>query len=146
MTHESSDSCVFFLTRELPDSRVSTGNSKMKQHQDGETEILWGSLDVATRRTSLSRGTLYNLIADGLIRSRVIRRKHARGAGHRLIDLRSLDEFIENSPSDVTDEVRERNRAAAIAMTKAKQAKHRERHHDSRQAAARRAQKETKAA
>lgn len=86
-------------------------------------DVLWCSFEVASRRSSLSRGTLYNLIADGLIRSRVIRRKNARGAGHRLIDLRSLDQFIENSPSDISDEVRKRNRAAADMMLKAKNAK-----------------------
>src|SRR6266480_7389997 len=87
-------------------------------------EVLWGSLEVASRRSSLSRGTLYNLMKDGLIRSRVIRRKNARGAGHRLIDLKSLDEFIENSPSDISDEVREKNRKAARAMRKNYKARH----------------------
>jgi len=133
---------------------------------DQFTEILWGTFEVATRRSSLSRGTLYNLINDGLIRSRLIRRKNARGAGHRLIDLRSLDDFIENSPGDITDEVRERNRAAAKMMQKAKKAKlaklaaagktpvaqrdgdsNRDRDRDVRRTAGRRtAQKEAKAA
>src|SRR5262245_19175483 len=90
-------------------------------------EVLWGYLEVASRRSSLSRVTLYNLIADGLIRSRVIRRKNARGAGHRLVDLKSLDAFIENSPSDITDEVRARNRAAANMMQKVKNAKREQR-------------------
>jgi len=90
---------------------------------DQLTEVLWGTFDVATRRSSLSRGTLYNLIADGLIRSRVIRRKNARGAGHRLIDLRSLDEFIENSPSDSPEKVRKQNRALVNSMIKARNAR-----------------------
>ena len=130
---------------------------------DQFTEILWGTFEVATKRSSLSRGTLYNLINDGLIRSRLIRRKNARGAGHRLIDLRSLDDFIENSPGDITDEVRDRNRAAAKMMQKAKLAKraataktpvaqrdgdsNRDRDRDVRRTAGRRtAQKEAKAA
>jgi hypothetical protein len=92
-------------------------------------EVLWGSLEVAMKRSSLGRSTLYNLMRDGAIRSRVIKRKNARGAGHRLIDIRSLDEFIENSPSDVTPEVRARNRKAVAVMVKAKLAK-RQRDHD----------------
>jgi hypothetical protein len=104
-----------------------------------ETEILWGTLPIATRRASLSRGTIYNLIRDGLIRSRVIKRKNSRGAGLRLIDLRSLDDFIENSPSEVSDEVRARNRKAASAMFKAKNAKREQRDVHSRRAALREA-------
>ena len=116
---------------------------------DQFTEILWGSLEVAMRRSSLGRSTLYNLMRDGLIRSRIIRRKNARGAGHRLIDIRSLDEFIESSPADVTPEVRERNRKAVSVMVKAKLAKRaiarRDRDRDSRQTAARPAAQPVKA-
>jgi|SRR5215510_1305579 len=107
-----------------------------------ETEILWATFPIATRRASLSRGTLYNLIKDGLIKSRVIRRKNGRGAGLRLIDLKSLDEFIENSPSEVSDEVRARNRKAAGAMFKVKAAKREEQAARSRRAV----QREAKAA
>src|SRR5437667_5938794 len=96
---------------------------KKNNGDEAEIEIVWGSLEVATRRSSLSRGTLYNLIADGLIRSRVIRRKNARGAGHRLIDLRSLDEFIENSPSESPEKIRKQNRALVATMIKARNAR-----------------------
>jgi hypothetical protein len=100
-----------------------TGNFKMKEQSNGETEIRWGGFPEATKLSSLSRGTLYNLISDGLIRSRVIRRRNARGAGHRLIDLASLLEFIENSPSELPEEIRAQHRAAVRVMTKAKEAR-----------------------
>src|SRR5262249_16009365 len=99
-------------------------------------EIRWGNFDEATRITSISRGQLYNLIHDGLIRSRVIRRKNARGSGLRLIDLNSLQEFIENSPSESPAEVRERNRGGAGAMIKARHAQSRKLGVDVRTAAA----------
>src|SRR5262249_7082012 len=92
----------------------------MKKNNGDELEILWATMNIASRTRSLSRGTLYNLIKDGSIKSRVIRRPNARGAGLRLIDLASLDAFIEGCPSDIPDEVRARNRAAALKMTKAK--------------------------
>jgi hypothetical protein len=85
-----------------------------------EAEIRWGGFTEATHLSSLSRGALYNLINDGLIRSRVIRRRNSRGSGLRLIDLNSLLEFIENSPADTPPEVRERNRAAARSMLRKK--------------------------
>src|SRR5262249_44314186 len=116
----------------------STLHTMKEQHNGDErliSEIRWGGFPEATAISSLSRGTLYNLIADGLIRSRVIRRKNARGSGHRLVDLNSLLEFIENSPNEIPDEVRERNRKAARAMLEAKR---RERAVDSRPAASRR--------
>jgi hypothetical protein len=113
---------------------------------DQLSEVFWGSMDEAIRRTTLSRGQLYNFIRDGLIRSRVVRRKNARGSGHRLIDLNSLFEFIENSPSEAPDEIRARNRAAALAMTKAKKTQGRQHAGDSKRAAARQLQREKKAA
>jgi hypothetical protein len=111
----------------------------MREQNGVELEIQWGGFAEATAVSSLSRSQLYNFIRDGLIRSRVIRRKNARGAGHRLIDLNSLRAFIENSPSESPAEVRARNRAAAIAMTKAK-ARRREHAVDSQRAAPRRAE------
>ena len=48
--------------------------------------------------TGICRSTLYNLIADGVIKTKVIRRPgNARGI--RLISVESLRDYIESCPS-----------------------------------------------
>src|SRR5438552_18948022 len=62
-------------------------------------------------RYGIRRSTAYNLIADGSIRSVVLRR---RGTikGRRLIDLSSVKLFLAELPGDITPQLREHCREA----------------------------------
>ena len=54
----------------------------------------WATLSEAAHYCGLTQRTLYNLIGDGLIRSSLVKRPNA-SRGRRLVDLRSLDDWIE---------------------------------------------------
>ena len=55
----------------------------------------WATLKQAASYSGLSERHLYNAIADGLIRSSLVKRPNA-SRGRRLVDLRSLDDWIES--------------------------------------------------
>ena len=59
-----------------------------------ETPPKWATLKKAAEYSGLSERHLYNAIADGLIRSSLVKRPNA-SRGRRLVDLRSLDDWIE---------------------------------------------------
>jgi hypothetical protein len=48
---------------------------------------------------------VHNLAWEGLIRSRLIRRSESQTVGRRLIDLDSLQRFIEGCPTKVPEEI-----------------------------------------
>ena len=54
----------------------------------------WATIKRAAEYSGLSERHLYNAIADGLIRSSLVKRPNA-SRGRRLVDLRSLDAWIE---------------------------------------------------
>ena len=54
----------------------------------------WATIKRAAEYSGLSERHLYNAIADGLIRSSLVKRPNA-SRGRRLIDLHSLDSWIE---------------------------------------------------
>ena len=53
----------------------------------------WATIKTADEYSSLSERHLYNAIADGLIRSSLVKRPNT-SRGRRLVDLRSLDDWI----------------------------------------------------
>jgi len=55
----------------------------------------WATLKQAASYSGLSDRHLYTLIGDGLIRSSLVKRPNA-SRGRRLVDLRSLDDWIES--------------------------------------------------
>jgi hypothetical protein len=57
-------------------------------------EKRWATLSEAAHYCGLTQRTLYNLIGDGLIRSSHPKRPNA-SRGRRLVDLHSLDGYIE---------------------------------------------------
>jgi hypothetical protein len=59
------------------------------------TNTRWATLRQAARYCGLSERHLQNLISEGLIASSLVKRPDA-SRGRRLVDLRSLDEWIEN--------------------------------------------------
>ena len=58
-------------------------------------EKRWATLGEAAHYCGLTKRTIYNLIGDGLIRSSLVKRPNA-SRGRRLVDLRSLDDWIES--------------------------------------------------
>ncbi|MDA7657023.1 helix-turn-helix domain-containing protein [Akkermansiaceae bacterium] len=54
----------------------------------------WATLSEAAHYCGLTERTIYNLIGDGLIRSSLVKRLNA-SRGRRLVDLHSLDSWIE---------------------------------------------------
>ncbi|MDB4407479.1 helix-turn-helix domain-containing protein [bacterium] len=59
-----------------------------------KTAPRWATIRKAAEYSSLSERHLYNLIGDGLIRSSLAKRPNA-SRGRRLVDLHSLDAWIE---------------------------------------------------
>ena len=55
----------------------------------------WATLKQAASYSGLSDRHLYTLIGDGLIRSSLVKRPNA-SRGRRLVDLRSLNDWIES--------------------------------------------------
>jgi|SRR5215510_10426084 len=69
-------------------------------------EILWGTFRDLKRKYSIPRSSGYVLIQEGAIRSKLIRHKGQRGCGRRLIDLRSVESFLNGCPDKPTAAVR----------------------------------------
>jgi helix-turn-helix protein len=62
----------------------------------GAVEPRWAHPDAAVQYSGLGRTFLYALIRAGEISSvRIARNNNPRGRAHRLIDLRSIDQWIE---------------------------------------------------
>jgi len=78
---------------------------KRKGHCDSD-EILWGTFRDLERKYSIPRSSGYVLIQEGLIRSKLIRHKGQRGCGRRLIDMRSVEAFLNGCPEKPTAAVR----------------------------------------
>jgi hypothetical protein len=86
-------------------------------------EILWGTFRDLERKYSIPRSSGYVLISEGLIRSKLIRHKKQRGCGRRLIDMRSVEEFLNGCPEKPTAAVRRRMLKRALASADARAAK-----------------------
>jgi hypothetical protein len=69
-------------------------------------EVLWGTFRDLERKYSIARSSGYVLIQEGLIRSKLIRHKKQRGCGRRLIDMRSVEAFLNGCPEKPTAAVR----------------------------------------
>lgn len=65
------------------------------EHQDNLNRAVWLRISEAVRTRGIGRSSLYVLISDGKIKSRVLRARRDSIRGIRLISADSLDEFIE---------------------------------------------------
>jgi hypothetical protein len=74
----------------------------------------WGTMDDLERLYGLARSMGYYLLSEGKIKSRLIRIRGSKGTGRRLIDLRSVERFIENCPVTPTKSVSRRTRNAGL--------------------------------
>lgn len=64
--------------------------------------VEWLRVPQAVKLFSLSRSTIYTLIANGSVSSRVVKTKRSNISGCRLILAESLREFIEASGQEAT--------------------------------------------
>jgi hypothetical protein len=87
----------------------------MNTFQDTLNEILWGRFPDVERVFSIPRSTTYDLINEGLIRSRLLRQKGQRGSGVRLIDMQSVRDYIESCPQKTPKAIRTRMRECGFA-------------------------------
>jgi hypothetical protein len=86
-------------------------------------EILWGTFRDLERKYSIPRSSGYVLIQQGAIRSKLIRHKGQRGCGRRLIDLRSVEAFLNGCPEKPTAAVRRTMTKRAFASADKRAAK-----------------------
>jgi helix-turn-helix protein len=68
-------------------------------HQNSNARAVWLRVPEAVRTRGLGRSTLYQLIAEQKIKSRLVKAKRDSIRGIRLISADSLDEFIEGQGS-----------------------------------------------
>jgi hypothetical protein len=97
-------------------------NSFMRTDLDSN-EILWGTFRDLERKYSIPRSSGYVLIQEGLIRSKLIRHKKQRGCGRRLIDMRSVEAFLNGCPEKPTAAVRRTMTKRAFASADKRAAK-----------------------
>jgi hypothetical protein len=105
---------IAVATRVLGCGDPSRSSVQRSERMDMFNEILWGRFSDVHRLFSLPRSTTYCLINDGVIKSKLVRRKGQRGCGIRLIDMRSVQKFIENSPEKPTKRTSDRMRETAL--------------------------------
>jgi hypothetical protein len=67
--------------------------------QENSNRPIWLRIPEAVRTRGIGRSTLYTLIAEGKIKSRVLKAQRDSLRGIRLISADSLDEFIERQES-----------------------------------------------
>lgn len=63
-----------------------------------DTPLEWARVNVAAKRFSISRSSLYELLSAGKIKSRCLR-KEGNSRGSRLINVESLRCYIESQPA-----------------------------------------------
>src|SRR5262249_53167902 len=133
--HETSNHAAFsctVLTVWLP-TRTTGNQNHMKNRKalaeriaDGirnGDERRWGTLDDLWRLYGLTRSTGYYLIAEGKIKSRLVRFAHSRGTGRRLIDMRTVERFLQSCPTSPAKNISRRMRNAALRSAAARSGK-----------------------
>ena len=98
-------------------NRMKTKTKLEKRIADGirnGDDKRWGSLDELEHLYGITRSCGYFLIAEGKIKSRLIRFKHSKGTGRRLVDFRSVEAFLDSCPTDPTQGISRRMRTTAI--------------------------------
>jgi hypothetical protein len=90
---------------------------------------VWDSVEEVIASHGLSRNTLYKLIDEGVVRSKLVCIPGSKGRGFRLINLPSLERFIEASdthaPARVMRTMRRLARASVVSRHVAKLARRR---------------------
>ena len=92
-------------------------NKLAKQIADGVRngdDQRWGSFEDLERLYGITRSAGYFLIAEGRIKSRLIRFHGSKGTGRRLVEFRSVEAFLDSCPVTPTKGVSRRTRNAAL--------------------------------
>ena len=87
---------------------------KTKALADEDEKRRWGTLEDLEHLYAISRFTAYYLIAEGKIKSRILRFKYSRGTGRRFVNFASVEKFLDQCPVVPTKGVSRRMRNAAI--------------------------------
>ena len=74
----------------------------------------WGPLDDLEWLYGITRSAGYYLIAEGKIKSKLIKFRGSHGTGRRLVDFRSVESFLDSCPTKPTKAVSLRTRRAAL--------------------------------
>jgi len=94
------------------------------KNDDDRSDRAWVSVKRITASHSLSRNSLYKLIDEGIIRAKLVRIPGSKALGHRLINVRSVERFIESAdtyaPPTVTRKMRQLARASVASRRAAK--------------------------
>jgi hypothetical protein len=102
---------------------------KNDSEESSSTGRVWAPVEQVIASHALSRNTLYKLIDEGVIRSKLIQVPGSKGQGHRLIDVHSLERFINScnthAPAKVMRLMRRLARASVASRHVAKLARHR---------------------
>jgi hypothetical protein len=128
---------VRFSKVRVANGLVKTGatNTMHKKKNDseesstGRSARVWDSVEQVIASHGLSRNSLYKLIDEGVIQSKLVCIPGSRGLGHRLVNVRSLERFIEASnthaPARVMKTMRKLTRASVASRHVAKLARRR---------------------
>jgi hypothetical protein len=94
-----------------------------------ESARVWDKVEQVIASYPLSRNTLYKLIDGGVIQSKLVQIPGSKGLGHRLINVHSLERFIEAqntyAPARVMRRMRKLARASVASRQVAKLARRR---------------------
>ena len=100
-----------------------------EESNTGRSARVWNTVDQITASHGLSRNVLYKLIDEGIIQAKLVCIPGSKGRGHRLINVRSVERFIEAcdtyAPAKVTRRMRQLARASVASRQVAKLARRR---------------------
>jgi hypothetical protein len=74
---------------------VQRRDASASEHQENNARAVWLRIPEAVRTRGIGRSTLYQLIAEEKIKSRLVKARRDNVRGIRLISADSLDQFIE---------------------------------------------------
>ena len=102
---------------------------KKADSEESSTGRVWAPVEQVIASHALSRNVLYKLIDESVIRSKLIQVPGSKGRGHRLINVASLERFIESNdtyaPARVMRTMRRLARASVVSRQVAKLARRR---------------------
>jgi hypothetical protein len=97
---------------------------KTKISDEESSARVWASVEQVIASHGLSRNVLYELINERVIRAKLIQIPGSRGLGRRLVDVRSVEAFINSSdtfaPAKVMGRMRKLARASVASRHVAK--------------------------
>jgi hypothetical protein len=97
---------------------------KNNDDEESRSDREWVSVPQIAASHHLSRNSIYKLIDEGVIKAKLVRIPGSKALGHRLINVRSVERFIEAqdtyAPAKVTRQMRKLARASVASRQVAK--------------------------